>query len=158
MRDEPNASRHGENLGFHNHKNKKPLRRSHRPQRACEVKPKICAQDLRRDTRYRAARRRSRVAILGRGQSFFRAPKILAPRRFFRFGHRSSGGKIGARVVFERIFVLGKSNVVARLRDTKTLRQTAVEKARALQFLKTREVTYRLKAEVESRKLPSSHK
>jgi hypothetical protein len=77
--------------------------------------------------RYRAAARRSGVAVLSRGQSFFRARKILAPRWFFQAGRWSSGGKIGARVVLERIFVLGKSYAVARLRDPKTPRQTAVE-------------------------------
>ena len=45
----------------------------------------------------------------------------------FRSGRSSSGGKIGVAIVLERICPR-KSYVVARLRDTKTLRQTAVER------------------------------
>jgi hypothetical protein len=75
----------------------------------------------------RSEGRQSRVAALGRGLSFFRARKIFAPRWFFRAGRGSASDKIGARLVVERIFVLGKSYVVARLRDAKTLRQAAVE-------------------------------
>jgi hypothetical protein len=109
MRDNPNAARHGENLGFHNHKYKKALRHSHRRQRADKVEPKICGQDFVAKILRGEGRRRSRVAIVGRGLTFFRARKIFAPRWFCRAGRGSFSGKIGARLVLERIFVLGKS-------------------------------------------------
>jgi hypothetical protein len=121
MRDKPNATRHGENLGFHNLKNKKVCR----PFLLTTESGRGQAQDLW--PKFVAGRRQSRVAVGKRGLSFFRARKVPAPRWFFRAGRGSSSGKIGARLVLERIFVLGKAHVVAGFRDTKTLRQTAVE-------------------------------
>lgn len=54
-------------------------------------------------------------------------------------------------IVTKRLLILGEHLVIARLRDAKILRETAVEEACALELLKAREIGYRLKTEVKEK-------